>query len=81
MKLTIDEKEFLHDLVNSSGWSVLLKRIEQMATNIDSAVLRYNLSDGTDKLVHAKARSEGSRQLQLAIMNIKQEFKQADKGL
>lgn len=80
-KLTIDEKEFLHDLVNSPGWPVLLKKVDWLASNIESAVLRYNLDDGPEKLVHAKARAEGSRQLLVAIQGIKKEFKQADKGL
>jgi hypothetical protein len=81
MKLTLDELELLHELVNSPGWSVLLKKVDRLASNIDSRVLSYNLDDGAEKLVQAKARSEGSRQLQLAIIGIKNDFKQADKGL
>lgn len=81
MKLTLDEHEFLHDLVNSSGWTVLLRRIDLIAETIDRRVLTYNLGEGADKLVQEKARSEGARLLQRAIIDIKKEFKQADRGL
>lgn len=81
MKLNVDEVEFLHDLVNSNGWPVLLKKVDALAAHIDSRVLSYNLEDGADRLVQAKARAEGARALQRAIIEIKKEFKQADRGL
>lgn len=81
MKMSLDEREFLHDLVNSNGWPVLLRMIDDKAQTIDRRVLTFNLTDGAAKLVHEKARSEGARLLQRAIISIKDDFKKADRGL
>jgi hypothetical protein len=75
MKLTIEEKELLQELLLSPGWPVVLKVVSGFTEDIDKRVLTYNLKDGAQGLVEEKARSEGAHRLRVAIENIKSNAK------
>jgi len=60
MKLTTEEREELANLMQSSGWPALVKVLEGYAQNHKDAVMKYNLTDGPEGLVIAKARAEGA---------------------
>lgn len=75
MKITLEEKELLQELLLSRGWPILLKYVSGLAEDIDKRVLTYNLKDGAQGLVEEKARSEGAHQLRRAIENIKSNAK------
>lgn len=79
MKLTLDERELLQEILLSPGWSIVLKVVSGFTDDIDKRVLTYNLKDGAQGLVEEKARSEGAQQLRRAINGIKEEHKK--KGL
>jgi hypothetical protein len=74
-KLTIDEKEALGDFLTSEAWPALLKLIDNLVENIDSNVMKYNLSQGDRGLTIEKAKSEGAHQLCVAIKAIKKQHK------
>ncbi len=79
--MNLSEKEALVDLFSTDTWGVLLDQVEAAAQKIDSRVLSYNLAGplGAQGLLIEKARSEGARQLQIAIMNFKKEMKKSTK--
>lgn len=74
LKLSLEEKEALSELTSSQGWLPLLKTIEFLASEQDARVLSYNLSKGLQGLAEEKARAEGARQLQRAIVSLKAKF-------
>jgi len=73
-KLSHDENEELAIVLRSHGWSPLLKLIDQLCGDQDKRVLTYNLSEGAEGLIIAKARTEGARLLQQRIVELKNQF-------
>lgn len=74
-KLTLEEREFVGDMMTSLAWPALLKLIENLVENQSSKVLTYNLDSGKDNLVIEKARFEGAQRLQVAIAALKKQYK------
>lgn len=74
MKMTQDEKEELQMMFMHSGWSVFERLLEEIQKKVEYSVLTYNLKDGPEELVHAKARAEGSAQTIRAIRQNKIKF-------
>ena len=70
--LTPEEQDFLIEVLESEGWRALLKVIDQLVTDQEQDVLKRNVSDGVDQLVHAKLRAEGAAKLRAEIERIKQ---------
>lgn len=60
MKLTIDEKEDLVNLVQSSQWEALKKVMTIIHQAKVQQVLQFDLKDGAEALMIEKARGEGS---------------------
>jgi hypothetical protein len=75
-RLSLDEREFIQELLNSDGYPVLNSLIDELCDNIDKKVLSYDLNQGPEGLVIAKARSEGSRILQRELLALGQQLKQ-----
>lgn len=71
MKLTMDEKESLAGMMQSLGWEAFEKLMLEAYKKQEYAVMAYNLADGPEKLVHAKARAEGAKQFMEAILAYK----------
>lgn len=78
MKLTVDEKEALQALVDSSSWIALCKLVEQLTKDFDNRVLSYNLEEGPQGLMIAKARAEGATTLYRRITEVKGKMKKQD---
>lgn len=68
-------QEDLSDFVLSDTWNALMTVIEQYTANIEANVMKYHLSKGADGLAYEKARAEGARQLQTAIISLKRTLK------
>lgn len=80
-KLNIDDQEALEELLTSHGWEPLLKVIALLAHDQEQNVIRYDLNQGPEGLVIAKARAEGANLMKLRIKEIKDEVKkQKQKG-
>ncbi len=77
--LSIEEREALVDLLQSPGWKPLLKAIEVLVVDQEQAVLKRNIDEGVDKLVHSKLRAEGARKLAHDINQIKEVYKKSAK--
>lgn len=75
MKLSVEEKEDLQLLVSSSSWEALMKVISTLVKDFDNRVLSFTLSDGADKLVIEKARSEGANRLFRHIIEFEAKIK------
>lgn len=75
MKLTLEEYELLTSIIDTDAWPVLLKVVGIHVSDIDSRVLSYNLEEGPEGLVIAKARSEGAKLLQQRINELKSKMK------
>ena len=80
LKLTQEEREEIALLSDAPAWEALQKVIEAVAQDIEGRLLTYTLLEGAEGLVHAKARVEGARQLQLKLLTevraiAKKEFK------
>ena len=75
--LSIDERESLADLLQSPGWKPLLKVVGKLVDEHEQSVIKRNIDEGVDKLVHAKLRAEGARKLGSDIEQIKEKFKTA----
>lgn len=69
MKLDLDEKESLVSIMQSPGWEALEKLMLAAYKKQEYAVMTYNLSEGPEKLVHAKARAEGAKQFMEAVLS------------
>lgn len=76
--LSIDEREALGLLVQDTAWPALLKLIDQLAYDQETAVLRALASDGAEKLMALKLRAEGARKLATDIEALKAKFKNPD---
>lgn len=74
MKMTQEEKEELQMMFMHSGWPIFERMLEEIQRKVEYAVLTYNLKDGPEELVHAKARAEGSAQTMRAIRQNKTKF-------
>lgn len=74
MKLSQDQHDELVSLFQSPAWEALRLVMADKRSAQDSKVLSYNLSDGPDGLVIAKARSEGAKQLERDIATFAQEL-------
>jgi hypothetical protein len=70
-RLSQDDKDDLLEILQGHGWPILLTLIEDLCSDIDKKVLSYNLTEGPERLVHEKARSEGARKLQQLITQLK----------
>lgn len=77
--MNIDEEEALRDLFSHPGWKPLLKAIDHLTSDQEQLVLKYQVSDGADGLVHLKLRAEGARKLSRDIAQLKQLDKKAGK--
>lgn len=78
--LTLDERDYVADLVRHDGWKPLLEMVEQLVSDQESAVLRLQINDGVEALVHAKLKAEGARKLSADVARLKELFKDP-KGL
>lgn len=68
-KLTQEEREDLHDLLQHPGYPALVKVLEVAVTELENQVLTYNLESGEgQKLLLTKARAEGAKK---ALVNAK----------
>lgn len=71
IKLTVDEIESLDALFESGGWNSLCKVVEQLTKDFDNRVLSYNLEEGPQGLMIAKARAEGASTLYKRFIEVK----------
>lgn len=71
MKLSLDEKENLQQLFTHSGWKPFLTLLESALKRQQESVLKYNLDDGPEKLVIAKARAEGAKNFMEAVVKFR----------
>lgn len=78
MKLSLDEHEQINALTDSVTWNTLLKIVSVLVKDADNRVLSYNLKDGPDGLMIAKARSEGANSLFLRITELKSKMKKQE---
>jgi len=74
MALDLDEKELLLAVLDSPNWPVILKQVSVCLKTIEKRVLDYNLDDGPEGLVIAKARAEGAKQIFQDISAFKNAF-------
>lgn len=64
MKLTLDEKDMLHDLIGHDGFKAFFKEAERLVELSEQRVLKYSLEGGSEReLAFIKARAEGARKL------------------
>lgn len=68
--LNEDETELYDDLIRHQGWKPLMKVVEVLRRDLDNRVLTYNLSEGPEGLVYAKARAEGAKMLEQKIQDL-----------
>ncbi len=78
MKLSLEQREALEAVTDTDGYTTYLNLIGILVTDIDNRVLSYNLSEGPEGLVIAKAQSEGARTLYKRIMELKGKTKKQD---
>jgi hypothetical protein len=74
MKLTPEERELLVEVLLSQGWTSLLRAIDIEVGRLEQLLVKYDLSEGAEKLVHAKARVEGAHKLRYAINQMKSRY-------
>lgn len=75
-KFNLEELEALRDLIDSVGFSVFLKRIENLLEIPKTLILKHNLDSGTEqKLLFLKAQYDGAVKHQLNILNFVQSIK------
>lgn len=67
VRLTGEQQDALSELFDSYGWPALIAAIEQLVAAREQGVLRLNIAEGVDRLVHEKLRAEGARQLRTDI--------------
>jgi hypothetical protein len=71
MKLSLDEQEYILDLVQGPGWPHFLQVLERFVDGAERDVLRCQIEDGNvTRLVHTKLRSEGARKLAADVRNL-----------
>lgn len=71
MKLTVNEQEYILDMVQHAGWPLLLDVIGRLVDRQEQLVLRTTIEDGNvTRLIHDKLRSEGARKLAADIKNL-----------
>lgn len=71
MRLTIDEQEYLLDMVQGSQWPHLLNVLERYVSQYEQDAIRLNIEDGNvTRLVHTKLRAEGARKLAADIRSL-----------
>jgi hypothetical protein len=75
LKLTEDERDALRELVYSPGWEPLLKVVEQFVATQERKLVSYNLKEGPEGLVHARAALNGADMLRADLNNLKKLFK------
>lgn len=72
LPLSLEAREALSEMLdNEEGFSALIQTVEYFVKIEEERLLKYNLGDGADQLVHQKARVEGSRKLANAIKELK----------
>ena len=71
MKLALDQEEELTQLLAHSGWKPFVTLMETALKRQQEVVLNYNLEEGTEKLVLAKARAEGAKNFMDAIVKFR----------
>lgn len=75
MKLTVEEKENLEVMLDSPGWAAVCKVLEQLTSDFDKRVLSYNLNEGPQGLMIAKAQAEGASTLYRRFTEVKGKMK------
>lgn len=75
IKLDRDDTDALLELMVGHGWKPLLAAVENLVNDEEQRLLKYNLEDGAEKLVHAKARVEGARRLASNLRDLKEVLK------
>lgn len=78
MKLKVEEKENLDLLLDTPGWNVLCKVMQQLAKDFEIRVMSYNLEEGPQGLMIAKARAEGASTLYKRIIDVKGKMNKQD---
>lgn len=68
MKLSLDQQDDLDAFLNSDAYKALVVLMEGALKRQQDAVLEYDLSQGPERLVIAKARAEGAASFMRAIM-------------
>lgn len=71
--LNMDDQEALEELLMSHGWGPLLKVVDVLVREQEQNVMRYNLKDGPDGLVIAKAQTEGAYTMKRRLNELKDE--------
>lgn len=62
IRLTIEQKEDLEDLLNHEGIKALYLEMESVCLGLERDVIQCDLSTSTvEQLVHKKCRAEGAR--------------------
>ncbi len=75
LKLSLDEHEYLEAVLDSRGYGVLLKVLDEICLEYGNKVLNYELSDGPEVLLIEKARFEGSQRLKREFKTILDKFR------
>ncbi len=75
MDLNLEQRELLQELSTSEAWPALIKFCDVIISQMGEQVLKLNVEDQS-KLVLAKARYEGARQLAVAINSMKENFRE-----
>jgi hypothetical protein len=70
---TYEEELALTEILLSDSWSLITKLVEFLAGSQSESVLKYNLDDGPDGLIIAKARHEGAQALLQRVKQYKVE--------
>jgi len=71
MKLSLDQQEELRQVFTHSGWKPFVTLMESALKRQQETVLKYNLDEGPEKLVIAKARAEGAKNFMDAILKFR----------
>jgi hypothetical protein len=78
--LNEDEFELYDDLIRHPGWRPLMKVVSLLRSDFDNSVLTYNLEEGPERLVYAKARSEGAKMLEQKIRDLTKQLSSKPKA-
>lgn len=72
LPLSLEVREALSEMIdNEDGFNALIQAVEYFVKIEVDRLLKFNLQDGADQLVHQKARVEGAYKLANAIKELK----------
>lgn len=71
MKLSLDEQEYILDMIQGAGWPHFLNVVDRFVDGAERDVVRCTIEDGnTTRLVHTKLRAEGAKKLAADLRNL-----------